>query len=141
VEVACFGDKKGYILYTKSSLVMFYDGLFQRFVDVMYVFYDGQCVVVSSVLILLSCRHRLSLYVVSSSSCLRAFLLYPMALIMSGLLFCGLPCFGSGLVGIIVGSSIVVLYFCNPSCVASRACRAWSSCGVVISISVYVLEF
>ncbi len=63
-----------------------------------------------------------------------------MALRMSGLWCCGLLCFGSRPIGIIVECSVVFLSVCNPSWVASRACRAWSACGVLDSICVCVLK-
>jgi hypothetical protein len=41
----------------------------------------------------MSCRNLLSLYVVSTTSYPREFLLYPMALMVYGLWCCGLLCF------------------------------------------------
>ena len=63
-----------------------------------------------------------------------------MALMMSGLWFCGLLCLGSSSVGIMVGCRVFILSFCTPSRVASRACIVVSSCGVIISICVWVLK-
>ena len=40
--------------------------------------------------------------------------------------------------GIIVGCSTFILSFCNPSRVASMACSVVSSCGIIISICVWV---
>ncbi len=88
----------------------------------------------------ISCRYLLPLYVVSSTSCPLEFLLYPMNVMMSGLWCCGLLCFGSRLIGIVVGYSVVILLCCSSSWVASRACRVWSACGVLISISVCVFK-
>ena len=63
-----------------------------------------------------------------------------MALMISGLWCCGLLCLGSRSVGIMVGCSGFILSSCSPSCVASRACRVGSACGVIISICVWVLK-
>ena len=76
------------------------------------------------------------MHVVSPTSCPREVLLYPMALMISSLWCCGLLCFDGRLVGIIVGCCVVILSFCDPSWVASRACRVWSDCGLSISICV-----
>ena len=59
---------------------------------------------------------------------------------ISGLWCCGLLCFGSRLVGMIVGCCVVVLSLCSHSCVAFRACKVGSACVVVISIRVCVLK-
>ena len=88
----------------------------------------------------MSCRHLLPLYVVSSTSCPWEFLLYAMALMMSGLGCCGLLCLGSRSVGIMVGCCVFVLSSCSPSWVASRACRFGSVYGAIISICVWVLK-
>ena len=64
------------------------------------------------------CRHLLPLYEVSSASCPWEFLMYPIVLMMSSLWCCVLLCFGSRLVGMIVGCCVVVLSFCKPSFVA-----------------------
>ena len=86
----------------------------------------------------MSCRHLLPLYVVSSTNCPLVFLVYPMALMMSGLWCWGLLCLGRRSVGIMVGCRVFALSFCSPSWVASRACNVVSSCGVVISIFIWV---
>jgi hypothetical protein len=54
------------------------------------------------------CRYLLYLYEVSSTSCPWEFLMYPIALIMSRLGCCGLLCFGSRLIDMIVGCCVVV---------------------------------
>ena len=101
--------------------------------------------IVSSVLLFveyshsMSCKLLLPLYVGSSTSCALEFLLYPMALMMSGLWCFGLLCFGSMFSGIMVGCFIVSLSFCRPSCVACSVCSVWSSCGVVVSSFVCAL--
>ena len=61
---------------------------------------------------------------------------------ISGMWRCGLLCFSSRLVGIIVGCRVVVvLSFCSLSCVAFiRACKVGFVCGVVISNRVCVLK-
>ena len=59
----------------------------------------------------MSCRHRLPLYVGSSTNCLSAFHRYHMALIISGLWCFGLFCLGRRLVGIIVGCGVFSLSF------------------------------
>ena len=89
----------------------------------------------------MSCRRRLPLYMVSSTRYPREFLLHPMALTMSCVLCFSRLCFGSSLVGIIVGCCVVVLSFCIPSWVDSRTCKVWSSCGVFTSICMCVLKF
>ena len=71
----------------------------------------------------MSCRHRLSLYVLSSTKCPRGFRLYPMALMIYGLRCCCRLRFGSRLVRINVGCCVNVLSFCIPSSVHYRACR------------------
>jgi hypothetical protein len=137
MEVVCSTYDYWYdsILLT-SSFVMLCDGLFERVIDVMHV------AMVSSVLVSVESLHSMSwrlllhLYVVSTTSSSRAFILYPLALIMPDLWCCGLLCFGSRLLGIIVGCCVFVLSFCSPW-LSSRACRAWSTCGVLVSIRVY----
>ena len=42
--------------------------------------------------------------------------------------------------GIMVGCCVFILSFCSPFRVASRACSVVSSCGVIISICVWVLK-
>ena len=42
--------------------------------------------------------------------------------------------------GIMVGCCVFALSCCSPSCLASRACNGVSSCGVVISISIWVIK-
>ncbi len=64
----------------------------------------------------------------------------PMALMMSGLLCCGLLCLGSRSVGIMVGCCVFNLSFCSPSWVTSRASSDVSACGVVISSCIWVLK-
>jgi len=87
----------------------------------------------------MSCRHLLPLYVMSSTSCLCEFLVYPMALVMFCLWCCGLLCLYSRSVGIMVGYCVFILSSCSPSWVASRAYRVGSACGAIISICVGVL--
>jgi len=84
----------------------------------------------------MSWKHLLPLYAVPSTSCPLEFFRYPMALMMFGLWCCGILRFGSRVIGIIVGCSVDVLSFCNPS----WACRVWSACGVLNSICVCVLK-
>jgi hypothetical protein len=52
VEFTLFTDHNWYDLYLNSSFGMFYDGLFERLVDVMCVVYDVRCVIASGVLTL-----------------------------------------------------------------------------------------
>jgi len=66
--------------------------------------------------------------------------MYPMALMMYDLWCCGLLCLGSRSVGIMAGFCVFILSFCSPSLVASRACSVLSSCGVIISIRVWILK-
>jgi len=66
--------------------------------------------------------------------------MYPMAVMMSGLWCCGLLYLGSRAVGIMVGCCVFILSFRSPSRVASRACSVVYSCGVIISIYVWVLK-
>ncbi len=54
-------------------------------------------------------------------SFLLAFRVYPMALIIPGLWCCGLLCFDSRLVGIMMGWCDVKMSFCRPSRVESIA--------------------
>jgi len=83
-----------------------------------------------------SCRHFLPLYVVFVIRYHWEFPLYLIALMISGLWCCGLLCFGSRLVGIIVGCCVVVFSFYSSSWVASRACRIGSACRGIISMRV-----
>ena len=85
MEVDCPAYHNWCDLNLKSHFVMLYDGLFERFVDVVYVVYVVHCVVVSGVLALYELEASPSLYVVSSRSCPLEFLLYPIALMMPGL--------------------------------------------------------
>ena len=59
----------------------------------------------------MSCRHLLPLYVMSSTICPFVFLVYPMALMMSGLWCCGLLCLGRRSVGNMVGCCVFALSF------------------------------
>ena len=101
-------------------------------------------VIVSKVLVFveylhtMSGRHLLPLYVVSTANCPCEFLVYPMALMMSSSWCCGILCRGSSLVEIMVGCCVLLLSFCSPSWVASRACNVVSACNVVISICMWV---
>ena len=52
MEVACSVYHNWYDLNLESYFVMLYDGLFERFIDVVYVVYNVQCVVVSGLLAL-----------------------------------------------------------------------------------------
>ncbi len=88
----------------------------------------------------MSCKLLLPLYVVSTTRCPCEFLMYPMALMISGLWCFVFLCFGSINSGIMVGCFIVSLSFCRPSCVACSVCSVWSSCGVVVSSCVCALK-
>ena len=66
--------------------------------------------------------------------------MYPMALMISGLWCWGLLCLGRRSVVIMVGCCVFALSFCSPSWAASRACNVVSSCGVVISIFIWILK-
>ena len=59
----------------------------------------------------MNCRHLLPLYVVSSTISSCEFLLYPMALMMSGVQCFGLLWFGNRVLGIMVGCFVVALLF------------------------------
>jgi hypothetical protein len=59
---------------------------------------------------------------------------------MCGLCSCGRLCVGSSRVGIMVGCCVVILSSYNHSRVESRACKVWSSCGVVASAYVCFLK-
>ncbi len=67
-------------------------------------------------------------------------MLYPMALMMSGLWCFGLLCFGSIVLGMMVGYFIFSLSFGSPSCAASVDYNVWSSCIVVVSMCVCALK-
>ena len=69
------------------------------------------------------------------------FMLYHMALMMSGLWCFGLLCFGRIVLGMMVGCFIFALSFWSPSCVASMNCNVWSSCVVIVSMCVCVLKY
>ena len=88
----------------------------------------------------MSCKLLLPLYEVSSTRRPCEFLMYPMALIMSGFWCFGLLCFGSKFSGIMVGCFIVSLSFYRPSCAACNVCSVWSSCVVVVSSFVCALK-
>ena len=59
------------------------------------------------------------MYVGSATRAPLDFMMYPMALMMSGLCCFGLMCFGRIVLGIMVGCLIFALSFWSPSCVAS----------------------
>ena len=82
----------------------------------------------------ISLRHLRPLYVGPATRAPREFMLYPMALMMSGLWCFGLLCFGSIVLGMMVGCFIAALSFWSPSCAASVDCNLWSSCVVVVSM-------
>ena len=67
-------------------------------------------------------------------------MLYPMALMMSGLWCFGLLCFGNIVLGMTVGCFKFALSFWSPSCAASVDCNVWSSCVVVVSMCVCALK-
>ena len=73
------------------------------------------------------CRHLRPLYAGSATKTPSVFMMYPMALMMSGLWCFGLLCFGRMLVGMMVGCFECFLSFCSPSSVASSVCSVWSS--------------
>jgi len=81
------------------------------------------------------------LYVGSATRVPLEFIMYPMALMMSGLWCFGLLCLGRILLGMMVGYVVFNLSFRIPSCVASIECRVWSSCVVIVSKSVCVFKF
>ena len=60
--------------------------------------------------------------------------MYPMVMILFGLLYFGHSCFNSRIMGIIVGSCVVALSSCSLSWPASKACRYFPSCGMFASI-------
>ena len=66
--------------------------------------------------------------------------MYPMALMMSGVWCCGLLCLGSRSVGIMVECCVIILSFCSPSRVSSRACSVVLSRDDIISICVWDLK-
>ena len=80
------------------------------------------------------------MYVVSLTRAHRESVMYPMALMMSGLLCFGLLCFGRIVLGITVGCLMFALSFWSPSCVASMDCNVWSSCLVIVSMCVCALK-
>ena len=77
---------------------------------------------------------------VSATRAPREFLLYPMALMMSGLWCFGFLCFGRIMLGMMVECFIFALSGWSPSCVASMECYVWSSCVVVVSMRVCALK-
>ncbi len=85
-------------------------------------------------------RHLRPLYVGSTTRAPLAFMMYPMARMMSGLWCFGLLCFGRMLLGMMVGCFVCILSFWSPSCVASIDCSVWSSCMVIVSSSDCVLK-
>ena len=82
------------------------------------------------------CRHLRPLYMGSTTMAPLAFMMYHMALMMSGLWCLGLLCFGRMLLGMMGGCFVCILSFWSPSCVASSYCSVWSSCIVIVSSSV-----
>jgi hypothetical protein len=70
----------------------------------------------------------------------REFILYPTALMMSGLWCFGLLCFDRIMVGRMVEWFVFALSFWSPSSVASMDCYEWSSCMVVISTCICDLK-
>ncbi len=67
-------------------------------------------------------------------------MLYPMALIMSGLWCFGLLCFGRIVVGMMVGLFIFALSFWSLSFVASMDCDVWFFCVVDVSMCICDLK-
>ena len=67
-------------------------------------------------------------------------MVYPIALMMSGLLCVGLLCFGRIVLGMMVGCFMFALSVLRPSRVASMDCNVWSSGVVVVSIFVSALK-
>ena len=63
------------------------------------------------------------------------FMMYPMALMMSGLWCFGFLCSGRILLGIMVGCVVCILSFWSPSCVASSVCSVWSSCVLIVLVA------
>ena len=68
------------------------------------------------------------------------FMLYLMALMMSGLWCFGLLCFGRIVLVMMVGCSIFILSVWSPSCVAYMDCNVWSSCVEVVSMCICALK-
>ena len=71
----------------------------------------------------ISWRHLRPPYVVSATKAPREFMMYPMALMMSGLCCVGLLCFWRIVLGMIVGCVMFALTFWRPSRVASMDCN------------------
>jgi len=84
--------------------------------------------------------HLRSLYVGSATRAPLEFIMYPMALMMSGLWCFGLFCFGRIVLGMMVRCFIFILTFWNPSYVASIYCSVWAPCVMIVSKSVRVLK-
>jgi hypothetical protein len=74
----------------------------------------------------------------SATRAQREFMMYPMALMMSGLWCVGLLCFGRIVLGMMMGCLWFALSFLSPSCVASINFIVWSSC-VVVFLCEFVL--
>ena len=87
----------------------------------------------------MSLRLLRPLYAVSTTRAPREFMMYPMALMMSGLWCFGLLCFGRIVVGMMVGWFIFALSFWSPSFLASMDCNEWSYCVVVVSMCICAL--
>ena len=67
-------------------------------------------------------------------------MMYPMALMMSGLWCVGLKYFGRIVMDMMVGCVMFALSFWRPSRVDLMDCNAWSSCVVVFSKFVCALK-